>query len=203
MVTATDEAEFVSKGLASTLHSDVVILGLNYGVSAKWGSEYGEIQNVTARLDQITAGETFANMYRAMRPYYAPVFRDTALWGAYATDFFKFERGQKATDQPAGIPSKDGSGIPPFYFSSEGIDLQVQGLRAELATLDAPSDLTFVLASKRLSESEAPDALRRAFPGCRIAEIHHYKFPNAAQLREVLPGQVARADRIAKGLDAA
>lgn len=200
MVTATDEAAFVSMGLAGTLHSDVVILGLNYGTSAPWAAEEEAIECSTARLEQITAGEMFANMYRAMRPYYAPVFRGTALWGAYATDFFKFTCGQQATDLPAGVPSRDGSGIPPFYFSTEGIDLQVQGLRAELATIGAPGDPTFVLASSKLRGSAAT-ALRKAFPGCRIAEIHHYKFPNSALLREVLRSQVPAADRIARRLE--
>lgn len=199
MVQAADEATFVSKGLSSTLHSDVVVLGLNYGMSAKWATEHGEIERAAERLKQIAAGEKFANMYRAMRPYYAPVFRDTALWGAYATDFFKFTRGQEAMDQPAGIPSKDGSGIPDFYFTPDGIDLQVQGLRAELATVDAPGDLTFVFVSSRLMDFAAP-ALRQAFPDCRIAEIYHYKYPNARILREMLPDQVAVAHRIATGL---
>lgn len=133
-------------------------------------------------------------MYGAMRPRYAPFFRGTCLWGAYATDFFKFEDGQTADELPVGIPTKDGGGIPDEYFEPDAVKVQVDGIKNELETLGRGDTIpAFVLTSKTLLHPAVLDGLSAGFPGMKYARINHYQHANARLLKEALAVQVPAA----------
>lgn len=186
-VTAQSRNDYATR-LEGVLHKNVVVLAYNFGTSAEWAD-----RPISDRLADLRALPTYCNMYNAMRTYYAEPFAGTALWGAYATDLFKYARGQHALEAPIGVPSQTANLMPEWYLSDDGIALQVAGLKHELSTFGVSADPVFVLAHGGLTDPRIITALRSEFPDMRYERIYHYQTRNARLLRERLPMQVAKA----------
>lgn len=105
------------------LHADVVLIALNSGVRED-GSHHGG----PLAMYHHPHGRDFM---------LAEAIRETPIWGAYLTDFFK------------GIPTRDGSGLRDFLLEHPvKVSEDVATLRAELALIGARDPLLVCLGTQ-------------------------------------------------------
>lgn len=176
-----NEEEFHEK-LEGKLHANVVIVGLNFGISN--GIEallLDKEKNDDEFLEALKEINYMSNQYGGSYGKKAlnDSFKGTCVEGAYMTDFFKFNSDDKEW-KAMGIATKDGSGLKPLLKDSPELYLKnIEGLKYELYDIvGIKEDPIFIfLGSDLNNDREIKRLMTLYFPNSSIYKFSHYQRP--------------------------